>query len=284
MENIWIFLALAYGMLKGVRECMKKIALKKSGLMEILFFYMLIGFVFTLPDLKSALELNPFYIFGVFIKSVIVSTGFILSFMAIKRMPVSLYSIVILAQMVFTTIFGVIFLKEPFGIYNFIGLALVIIGLVMVNLKKDGEDNGKFKFVALIMAVAYCFLNAISATMDKVFMQHMTSGQLQFWFMFFSVIFYGLIVIVRREKISLKTLKTNYWIPIMGVLLMIGDRLLFEANGHPDSRVTVITLLNQSSVIVSILMGRLVFKEKNILYKLACSCVIISGIAVALIK
>ena len=283
MESIWIFLALAYGILRGVRECMKKVALKKSGLMEILFFYMLVGFVFTLPDLKDALALDPYYILWVFIKSVIVSTGFILSFMAIRRMPVSLYSVVTLAQMVFTTIFSVIFLKEPFGISNFIGLALVITGLVMVNLKKDEENKGKFKIIALVMAVGYCFLNAISATMDKVLMQYMNSGQLQFWFMFFSVIVYGLIILVKREKISLKTIKTNYWIPLMGILLMVGDRLLFEANGHPDSKVTVITLLIQSSVIVSIIIGRFAFKEKNILYKLACSCVIISGIAVALI-
>lgn len=282
MESIWIFLALAYGILRGVRECMKKVALKKSGLMEILFFYMLVGFVFTLPDLKDALALDPYYILWVFIKSVIVSTGFILSFMAIRRMPVSLYSVVTLAQMVFTTIFSVIFLKEPFGISNFIGLALVITGLVMVNLKKDEENKGKFKIIALVMAVGYCFLNAISATMDKVLMQYMNSGQLQFWFMFFSVIVYGLIILVKREKISLKTIKTNYWIPLMGILLMVGDRLLFEANGHPDSKVTVITLLIQSSVIVSIIIGRFAFKEKNILYKLACSCVIISGIAVAL--
>ena len=284
MENIWIIYALSYGILKGVRECMKKIALKKSGLMEILFFYMLVGFVFTLPDLKSALLLAPALVFWIFVKSVFVSTGFILSFMAIKRMPISLYSVVILAQMVFTTIFGVIFLKEPFGIYNIIGLALVIAGLVMVNFKKDGDNKREFKFVALIMAVAYCFFNAISATMDKVLMRDMTSGQLQFWFMFFSVIIYGIIIVVRKEKISLKTLKTNFWIPVMGILLMVGDRLLFEANGHPDSKVTVITLLIQCAVIVSILIGRFVFKEKNILYKLICSCIIISGIAVALIK
>ena len=283
MENIWIFFALAYGMLKGVRECMKKFALKKSSLMEILFFYMLIGFLFTLPDLKSAVALDAFYIFWIFVKSLLVCTGFILSFMAIKRMAVSLYSVVILSQMVFTTIFSVAFLKEPFGITNFIGLSLVISGLVLVNIKKDGGKGEKFKFLPLVLAVMYTFFNAISATMDKVLMRHMSSGQLQFWFMFFSVIIYGIIVIVKREKISLKTLKTNYWIAIMGILLMLGDRILFEANGHPNSKVTIITLLIQCSVIVSILIGRVVFKEKNILYKMFCSCIIISGIAVALI-
>lgn len=283
MESMWIFLALAYGVLRGVRECMKKMALKKSGLMEILFFYMLVGFVFTLPDIKDALALPVSSIFWIFVKSAIVSVGFILSFMAIKMMPVSLYSVVTLAQMVFTTIFSVIFLKEDFGINNLIGLLLVIAGIVMVNIKKDDENGGKFKVVALLMAITYCFLNAISATMDKVLMQNMSSGQLQFWFMFFSVVFYGIIILVKREKISVKTLKNNLWIPLMGILLMVGDRALFEANGHPNSKVIIITLLQQTSVIVSIIIGRIAFKEKNIIYKLVCSCIVISGIVVALL-
>ena len=75
MENVWIILALAYGVLKGTRECMKKFALKKSSLMETLFFYMLIGFIFTLPDVKSAVTLDPFYILWIFVKSVFNSTS-----------------------------------------------------------------------------------------------------------------------------------------------------------------------------------------------------------------
>lgn len=281
MENIWIYLALAYGILKGIRECMKKIALKKTGLMETLFFYMLIGFVCTLPYAKEALALEPVNIFFVFIKSMFVSIGFILSFVAIKRMPISLYSVVCLAQMVFTTIFSVVFLREPFGIHNFIGLTLVIAGLFMVNMKKDEESCVKFRYSALFAVLGYCMCNSISATMDKVLMSDMSSAQLQFWFMFFSVIIYGLIIVVRKEKISLKTLKDNYWVTIMGIILVVGDRLLFDANGHPHSKVIIITLLQQTAVIVSVIIGRIAFKEENILYKLACACVVIVGIFVS---
>lgn len=283
MENIWIAFALVYGILRGARECMKKAALKKSGLMETLFLYMLVGFVFTLADVKTALELQPVYIFWAFVKSALVSLGFILSFTAIKKMPISLYSVITLSQMVFTTIIGVICLGEPFGLTNFIGLFLVILGLFMVNFKKGESNEGNLKYTAVFLVVAYCILNAVSAAMDKVLMQYASSAQLQFWFMFFSTAIYGVIVFVKREKVSLKSLKTNFWIPAMSVLLVIGDRFLFEANGHQNSKVTVITLVIQVSVIVTILIGRIVFKEKNILYKLLCSAIIISGIAISLI-
>lgn len=281
MENLWMVLVLAYGLLKGARECMKKEALKRSSLMETLFFYMLVGFVFTLPDVKSALALQPVYIFQVLIKSVIVSIGFLLSFVAIRGLPIGIYSIMTLSQMVFTTLLGILFLEESFGIYNFIGLMLVIGGLVMVNFKKDGTDEKKVKVFALLAAVGYCFFNSVSAVMDKVLMKDMTSAQLQFWFMFFSTVCYGIIIIVKREKISLKTLKTNFWIPLMGFLLVLGDRLLFEANGAPNSRVTIMTLLLQVSVVVTIILGRVIYKEKNFLYKLLCAGIIISGIVIS---
>lgn len=283
MENIWIVFALVYGILRGARECMKKAALKKSGLMETLFFYMLVGFVFTLADFKTALELQPIYIFLTFVKSSLVSMGFILSFTAIKKLPISLYSVLTLSQMVFTTVIGVVCLGEPFGLTNFIGLFLVILGLFMVNCKKGESVEGNVKYTAVFLVVIYCLLNAISAVMDKVLMQYVSSAQLQFWFMLFSTAIYGFIVFVKKEKVSIRTLKTNFWIPAMGILLVIGDRFLFEANGNPNSKVTIITLIIQVSVIVTILIGRIVFKEKNILYKLLCSAVIISGIAVSLI-
>ena len=62
---------------------------------------------------------------------------------------------------------------------------------------------------------------------------------------------------------------------------MIGDRLLFEANANPDSQVTLMTLIKQSSVIVTVLTGWLVFKEKNILYKLMCTLIVLTGIFIA---
>lgn len=35
----WMLLVLFYGVLKGIREIVKKMALKKNGVIEILFFY-----------------------------------------------------------------------------------------------------------------------------------------------------------------------------------------------------------------------------------------------------
>lgn len=283
MENLWIIFIFIYSFLKGSREGMKKAALRKSSSSEILFFYTLIGFILTIPFSKDAFSLEPIYIFYVFLKSAVVCTAWIFAFIAIDKMSVSLYGITDLSRMVFSTLLGIIVLGESFTLQKAIGVILVIAGLMLANLKKTSSGTKEITLPVLIAVLLNCFLNAVSGTMDKVLMKYMLSSQLQFWFMLFTTVIYGAILLVRREKISIKTLKTNYWVPLMSISLIIGDRLLFEANKSPLSEVTVMTVIKQSSVIVTVLTGWLVFKEKHILYKMMCTLIVLSGIFIALI-
>jgi len=274
------FFVLIYGILKGAREGMKKAALKKSSSTEILFFYTLIGFLLTIPFSQNALELKPIYIFLAFLKSCAVCIAWLCALAALRNMSVSLYGITDLSRMLFSTMFGVLLLKESFTVSKAIGVSLVILGLMLANFKKNADAKG-INISALMLVLINCFFNAVSGTMDKVLMGYMQSSQLQFWFMLFNTVIYGLIILIRKEKISLKSLKTNYWIPLMSIALIVGDRLLFEANSSPKSEVTVMTIIKQSSVIVTILTGWLVFKEKHILYKILCALIVIAGILTA---
>ena len=282
MENLWILFIIIYGLLKGSREGMKKAALKKSSSNEILFFYTLIGWIFTIPYFKTALQLEPSYIFYSFIKAAVVCTAWIFAFSALKKMSVSLYGIMDLSRMIFSTMLGVFVLGESFTWQKATGVILVITGLMLVNLKKNTESKG-VTLTVLIAALLNCFFNAVSGTMDKILMQYMESSQLQFWFMLFMTVIYGVVLLIRKEKISVKSIKTNYWIPIMSLSLIIGDKLLFEANANPASEVTVMTVIKQCSVVVTVLTGWLVFKEKHILYKLMCTAIVLSGIFISIL-
>ena len=282
MENIWILFIIIYALLKGSREGMKKAALKKSSSNEILFFYTLVGLVLVLPFSAEAFTLAPIYIFYAFIKALVVCTAWIFAFSALKNMSVSLYGIMDLSRMVFSTALGVFVLSEAFTAKKAIGVALVITGLLLANLKKSATGS-TMTFSVLVAALMNCFLNAVSGTMDKVLMQHMESSQLQFWFMFFMTLIYAAVLLIRREKISVKCLKTNFWIPLMSISLIIGDKFLFEANANPNSEVTLMTVIKQSSVLITVLTGWLVFKEKHILYKLMCTGIVLCGIFIALL-
>ena len=282
MDKLWILFIVIYSLLKGSREGMKKAALKKSSSTEILFFYTLVGLILVLPFSKDAFSLAPLYIFYAFLKALVVCTAWIFAFKALKNMSVSLYGVMDLSRMVFSTALGVFVLGEAFTVNKAIGVSLVILGLLLVNLKKSTSGKG-MSVTVLVAALLNCFFNAVSGTMDKILMQYMKSSQLQFWFMFFMTIIYGVVILIRREKISVKCLKNNFWIPLMSLSLIVGDKLLFEANRSPLSEVTLMTVIKQSSVLVTVLTGWLVFKEKHILYKLMCTGIVLMGIFVALL-
>ena len=260
---------------------MKKAALKKNGSTEILFVYTVVGWLFTLPFCAEAFSLPLRFILFSLVKAVVVCGAWMCAFAAIKHISVSLYGVMDLSRMVFSTLLGVLVLGETFTLAKALGMLLVVVGLTLVNLKK-GDGGREMTATVFVAAMLNCFLNAVSGVMDKVLMRYMTSAQLQFWFMLFMTVIYGVILLVRRERVAWKTLATNYWVPLMSLSLVVGDRLLFEANAHPHSEVTLMTVVKQSSVLVSVLTGWLVYHEKNIVYKLLCTLLVLLGIFVAL--
>ena len=261
---------------------MKKAALKRSSSNEILFFYTLIGFIFTIPFSRDVLNLSPLLIALIFAKSLVVCIAWLCAFTALKKMSVSLYGIMDLSRMVFSVLLGVFVLGETFNLNKAVGILLVIAGLLLVNLNKNTENKG-LTLMTVTAALLNCFFNAVSGTMDKILMRYMNSSQLQFWFMLFMTVIYSIILITKKEKISVHSIKSNYWIPVMSISLIIGDRLLFEANASPLSEVTLMTVIKQSSVLVTVLTGWLIFKEKNILYKLFCTAIVLCGIFIAIL-
>ena len=138
--KLWIWLVLLYAVLKGIRDIVKKKALMKSSVPEVLLFYTLIGFLFVLPDTKTAMQLDFSYLGLIAVKSLIIMVAWILSYHAICHMPVSLFGVMDLSRVVFTTAMSVILFHEVLTRNRLIGMGMVVAGLVLVNLKK--EKNG----------------------------------------------------------------------------------------------------------------------------------------------
>ena len=113
-------------------------------------------------------------------------------------------------------------------------------------------------------------------------MKDINSSQMQFWYMFFLLLFYILYVIFTRTKIR-KDVWKNGWIWAMAIMFVIGDAALFIANANPDSRITVMTVVKQSACFVTILGGKFVFHEKGIAYRLFCALIIFCGIILSVL-
>ena len=190
-----------------------------------------------------------------------------------------------MSRVIFSTLLGVMFLNENITFNGIISLMLVATGLYFANQKKDAESE-EYHIKYVLYVFLSCFLNAISGLLDKYLMStgEITSSALQFWFMLLTSLFYLGYIIAKKEKLEIKKVFTNPWIYLLSFLLVFGDRLLFIANQDPESKITIMTVLKQSSAVVTILLGKLLYKEKNITRKLICALVIICGIALSVMR
>lgn len=281
---MWMLLVLLYGVLKGCREIVKKKSLEKNTVMEVLFLYTLLSFLMLIPDMPKVDRLPVTLLLPVALKSFVIFVAWICSFKAISHLPISYYGILDLSRVLFATLLGVIVLEEHLGTFQVIGLLLVCSGLLLLKCRKKGTgQEEKVSALYVVMALLSCMLNAVSGLMDKLLMRQMNSASLQFYYMFFLVLFYVVYILISRTKIRFKSVWSNYWIWLLSLMFVVADRALFIANGMEQSRVTVMTLIKQSGCVVTILAGKFIFREKNIGYKLFCAAVIVCGIVIAVL-
>ena len=290
---LWIFLVLLYGILKGAREILKKKALEKNSTIEVLFVYTLLSFLIVLPDAGNAAGMELRFYFYIAAKSFVIFLAWMCSFKAIRKMPISLYGVLDLSRVMFATLLGVIVLHEVLSGYQVVGLLFVSAGLLLLKYRPRRGQRAETEQAAqgvggeqrvgtvyVVMAFASCMLNALSGLLDKLLMREISSAQLQFWYMFFLVLFYLLYILFTRIPVRMGSVIRNKWVWLLSVLFVIADRALFIANGMPGSRITVMTLLKQAGCVVTILAGRYLFKEKETTHKMICALIIIMGIVI----
>lgn len=288
MSLMWMLLTLVYGLIKGAREIFKKKALEKNTVIEVLLIYTFLSFIICIPQAPRAMGLTFRQYFWVAVKAFVIFVAWIAGFKAIKKLPISLVGVLDLSRVMFATLLGVIVLGESITVNKGIGLVLVSLGLLLLKfnpfriktqIAENETDSSFTKGIYIFFAFLSCILNAISGLLDKILMQEMNSSQLQFWYTLFMVVYYAIYALVKRAHIS-RTVWKNVWIYLLAAGLIAMDQALFIANGYAESQLTVMTLIKQSSVIVAIVAGRFVFKEKDILYKMFCAAIAVTGIIV----
>lgn len=294
MSYLWVGLILVYGIFKGLREALKKKAMGTNSVIEVLVFYTLFAFLMIIPFSHNVFAISYRYHIAILIKSSIIFVAWLCALNSIKRLPLSVYSVMDMARVIFSILLGVLLLGESIGILQGVGMVLVIAGITLVNLKSKQTPTERPNKLVIVLVLISCLLNSVSGIMDKWLLstqggrwflgdEIITSSQLQFWYMLYLTLFYVAYALIKREKINVKKCITCPWIWILSLLFVVADRALFVANSSPDSTVVVMTLIKQSSVLVTIAMGKIMYKEQHILYRILCAALIIAGIVLSVL-
>ena len=189
MKN-WVILTVLYAVFNGLFQCSKKKATEKNSIYEVLAWFSLISLLLVAFTSKNIFTIEWASLLIILGKSAVVLISWILGVYALNNMPISLYSVINLSRIIFSVIMSVILLGEKITILVFIGIIIVIMGLVLVN-RDSNEKEKKETSLKLVSIVLFAsLLNSISAIIDKRILQHVNSNQLQFWFLLFLTIGY----------------------------------------------------------------------------------------------
>lgn len=310
MLNMWILYASIYATIIGFFSVFKKKATAKTNTLFVLAFHGTLGFLLlSWTAFFDAFKISSQSFLFLLLKSFIVAFMWIFELIALKKYYISSLQPISSIKVVIGFVAGIIIFSEPFVWWKCIGVAIIFVGLVMLNFydakhivkfessksnfenmnasTHDEQQLKRNRITAITLFLLSCILSEISAILDKFILNNISPNQMQFWFMMLvSIIlwicFFAACIKNKNMLVSKSDFK-NFYIYLIACILIIADRFLFTALSQPDVLVSGVSVIKQISIIVSVIFGGLWFKEPKLKNKLAFLAIILAGIVVVLI-
>ena len=278
---MWMYLGLLAALFLGLHNLCKKHAVQKNEVLPVLLCTIGTGFLVLLPFFIGSLYFPeyfkqmgfhitsiPWRTHGfIFIKSMIMATSWILAFHALKHLPITIVTPIRSAGPFFTFIGAILIYQERPTFLQWIGFALIISSVLLYSKigKKEGINFKRNKWIFAIIGAT--FLGASSGLYDKFLIQSLTLNPqtLQFWFCLYTLLILLVVLGItwfpkpeRRKKFTWR-----WTIIAVGILLQAADYFYFKALQDPEALIMLLSAIKRSQILIAVVVGGLVFKEKN---------------------
>lgn len=278
----WLLLAVCSAVFLGLYDVAKKFSLDKNAVLPVLFACSLCGLVcflpvawfswtFPLQAQRWDLFVAPMDWLGhllVLAKAGLVTLSWVLTFFAIKHLPISLASPIRASAPLFTVLGAITLFGEIPTWIQLSGMALILASYVLFSVlgRNEGIHFERNKWVWMLFGGT--LVASVSGLYDKHLMQgaQLAPMSVQFWFTLYNAVVQGLIVrwvwLPRRET-NTTPFQWRWSIALVGVLLLLADNVYFRALSQPGALVSVISTIRRSNVVISFTLGSLLFHERQ---------------------
>ncbi len=278
---MWMYLGLLAALFLGLHNLCKKHAVRGNEVFPVLlstvssgFLVLAMFYIFTIffPDYARTYgytfqEISWQTHGFIFIKSAIMASSWILAYQALKHLPITIVTPIRSAGPFFTFIGAIIIYKENPNMYQWVGFFAIIFSVILYSRigKKEGIHFKRNKWIFAIIGAT--FLGASSGLYDKFLIQnlYLNPQTLQFWFCLYTMLILLVIVTITwlpyPEKRQAFTFRWS--IVAVGVLLQLADYFYFKALQDPHALIMLLSAIKRSQILIAVVIGGLVFKEKN---------------------
>jgi transporter family protein len=298
---MWVYLGIFSAVFLGMYDVSKKHALQQNAVLPVLFLSTVFGAAVMLPLVllshKSNLLVNTdFYVTAItwnghlhlFLKAVIVSVAWMLSYVALKNLPISIVSPIGAVGPVWTLLGAVIMFHEQPTALQYVGFGIMIISYWWFSVigGKEGILFYNNRWVALTLLAT--ILGAGSAMYDKLLIQRMSCPPMavQAWFSIYVVPVLGAFVLIfwwpNRKRYT--PFDWRWSIVLIGLMLLAADFLYFKALSYHGSLIAMLSTLRCGYIVISLFVGCLLFHEARLSTKTSAVGGILLGVFLILLS
>lgn len=278
---MWMYLGLLAALFLGLHNLCKKHAVQGNEVLPVLLGTICSGFLLLLPFYLGSHYLPEytkqigFFITSIsweihgfiFIKSMIMAASWILAYQALKHLPITIVTPIRSAGPFFTFIGAILIYQEKPNFLQWIGFFLIILSVILYSKigKKEGINFKRNKWIFAIIGAT--FLGASSGLYDKFLIQSLALNPqtLQFWFCWYTILILLEILALTwfPNAQKRKDFKWRWTIIAVGILLQAADYFYFKALQDPDALIMLLPAIKRSQLLIAVVIGGIVFKEKN---------------------
>ena len=278
---MWMYLGLLSALFLGLHNLCKKHAVNDNEVYPVLLGTTLSGLFFLTPlfvvswlspETTKEIGLNiPKLSWSdhgfIFIKAMIMSASWVLAYQALKHLPITIVTPIRSAGPFFTFIGAIFIYHEQPNNWQWIGFLLIIFSMFLYSQvgKKEGINFKKNRWIFAIVGAT--FLGSSSGLYDKFLIQYknLAPQTLQFWFSFYVVLI--LLIILSFLWFPFPEKRANFkfrWSIVgVGILLQTADYFYFKALQDSEALIMLLSAIKRSQILIAVLLGGILFKEKN---------------------
>ena len=275
---MWLWMTLASALMLGIYDVFKKQALKKNSVLWVLLAATALSTIFLSPFLSAGPAEDHLRIV---LKAVLVTTSWISGLIGLKLLPITTVSTLKASRPFFVVLFSIVIFGEQLNGWQWAGVALALLALTLLSgaSRSEGISFGKSKG---ILAMAVSILSGVaSALYDKVVIKDMEPLFLQSWCNFYITLLLGLCILVKalHDKGDREHFKWDWMLLVIAVFITGADMLYFFALKQEGALLSVISIIRRCSVVVTFVVGAIVFKEKKLKAKSLDLAILLLGMA-----
>ncbi|MBQ7268489.1 MAG: DMT family transporter [Bacteroidales bacterium] len=274
---MWVWLAVASALLLGFYDVGKKLCLRRNDILYVLLGITLCSVVFLSPFLEhGSLREHLILIF----KAFLVTVSWVSGLAGIKYLPLTTASTLKASRPVIVVVLSMLIFGERLGWMQWAGVVLVFSAIFMLgrSSRREGISFARNK------GVLYMLLAILSGAASALWDKHIISGMaplfIQSWTNVYIAAFLLLLIagkaLFSRERPE--PFRFDWMLLLTALVITASDALYFYSLSGEGALLSVITLVRRASVIVTFVLGALLFKEHRIRDKAAVLAILLAGL------